>query len=395
MNAPRMGANEFIWFVALSLSVGAFAVDAMLPALQAIATDFGLAGTNRAQAAVAAFLLGVGVSQLVFGPLSDRYGRKPLFVGGLVLFIAAGCGAALAPNFATLMAARLLQGIGAGAHRVVVFSIVRDRHAGVELARVLSLAMTVLLVEPLLAPMFGQLLLLAGSWRAIAASIAVAGAALLAWALWRLDETLPQAQRRAVTPVAVLAAYRDVLAQPPAVMAMLTLGLMSGAHIGFLTSSQAIFQTIFQTGLRYTPLLAIVSLAMSVAAFSNVAFMRRFGSAALTGFCLPAMAVLNAGALVAACFDAIGLPAFLLLQACNMFAFGLLIPNLTAIAMQPFGHIAGTASSMYGFMASAVGAVFGFTIGQCFDGTLRPMFAAYVVLSLASHWLLLRARRAA
>jgi DHA1 family bicyclomycin/chloramphenicol resistance-like MFS transporter len=389
-----MGATEFIWFVAVSLAAGAFAIDAMLPALQAIASDFGLAHAKRAQAAVAAFLLGVGVSQLVFGPMSDRYGRKPLFLGGLALFIVAGCAAALAGNFPLLLGARLLQGIGAGAQRVVVFSIVRDRHAGVELARVLSLAMAVLLIEPLLAPMYGQAILLLGSWRGIAASIAIVGMVLFIWALCRLEETLPRALRRPVTVPAILAAYREVLAHRPAVAAMLTFGLMSGAHIGFLTSSQAIFQDIYQTGLHYTPLLALITLAMSVASFSNVAFMRRFGSAVLIEACLLAMALLNGAALAAACFGTISLPVFLLLQGGNMFAFGLLIPNLTALSMQPFGHIAGTASSLYGFMASAVGATLGFAIGQGFDGTLQTMFAAYIALSLASRWLLGRVRPA-
>lgn len=390
-----MGATEFIWFVAVSLAAGAFAIDAVLPALQAIASDLGLANAKRAQAAIATFLLGVGVSQLIFGPLSDRYGRKPLFLGGLALFVVAGCGAAVAGNFPLLLGARLLQGIGAGAQRVVVFSIVRDRHAGVELARVLSLAMTVLLIEPLLAPMLGQAILLQGSWRGIAACIAGVGMALFAWALWRLEETLPRAQRRPVTAPAVLAAYREVLAQRPAVSAMLVFGLMSGAHMGFLTSSQAIFQTIYQTGLHYTPLLALITLAMSIASLSNVAFMRRFGSAALIDACLLAMVLSNGAALVAASLGALGLPAFLLVQGGNMFAFGLLIPNLTALSMQPFGHIAGTASSLYGFMASAAGAALGFAIGQSFDGTLLPMFAAYAVLSLSSRSLLARARHAA
>lgn len=389
-----MGGVEFVCFVAISLSVGSFAIDVMLPALHAIGTEMRPGSANAGQAAIAAFLLGVGGAQLVFGPLSDCHGRKPMFIAGLLVFLLGSVLTACAGNFAALLAARLLQGLGAGGQRVVVFSIIRDRHCGVALARVLSLVMTVLLLEPLLAPMFGQAVLLFSSWRWIAATVVAVGSALFLWTLLRLDESLPAAERRPVSVIALGAAYRAVLAHRPAIFAMLVLGLMSGSHLGFLTSSQSIFQQTFGAGLSYTLLLALVSAAMSIAALMNVKLVRRHGSPALVRWCLLSMVLINALALAAGMASAPHLSLFLMIQACNMFAFGLLLPNLTAMALDPFGQIAGTASSLYGFLVATIGALLAFAVGQLFDGTVRPLLAAYVILSAISLLLIARARRA-
>jgi DHA1 family bicyclomycin/chloramphenicol resistance-like MFS transporter len=263
-----------------------------------------------------------------------------------------------------------------------------------ELARVLSLVVTILLLEPLLAPMFGQVVLMFGSWRSIAATVVAAGAALLLWTMLRLDETLPAAARRSVSRASLAAACRVVLANRPAVISMLVLGLVSGAHLGFLTSSQGIFQQTFGAGLRYTLLLALVSGAMSIAALINVRLVRRHGSRALIGCCLQGMVLVNALALGASMAGAIDLPLFMAIQSCNMFAFGLLLPNLTAMAMDPFGQIAGTASSLYGFLVATVGALLAFAVGQFFDGTVRPMLAAYAILSAVALLLIAWARGA-
>lgn len=394
-----MRSLEFVAFVAASLVVGALATDLMLPALRAIDDDVALAGSNLSQTAIAAFLLGMGMPQLLFGPISDRYGRRPVLLGGGVVFVVGSAFTALAPDVTTLIAARLLQGFGAGAQRVATHAVVRDRHGGPEMARVMSLAMTVLLLEPIVAPMLGQLILLFGSWRWIAVTVAVAGAAVLFWARSRLEESLPVGERRTIAPASVVAAYRMVLADRQALAHMLAYGLAMGAHVGFLTSAQGVFQRTYDAGLRFTPLLALVSLAMATAAFVNVRLLRVHGSPRLIRLALRGQFVANCIALAAAAAGLVGLPQFLVIQSWNMFAFGLLAPNLTAMAMSPFGHVAGTAASMFGFVTTTVGALLGFAVGQLFDGTLRPLFAAYSVLSatalLTLAWAGGRARRSA
>lgn len=391
---PRsMERVEFVAFVALSLVVGAMATDLMLPALAAVTRDLALADANLSQAVIAAFLLGMGVPQLLFGPISDRFGRRPIFLLGLVVFVAGGLVCALARDLPTLIAARLLQGFGAGAQRVVTFSVVRDRHGGVEMARIMSLAMTLLLIEPILAPMLGQLILLAGSWRWIPVAVALAGLAVLGWALARMDESLPVGERRSIAPAAVAASYRAVLAQGSAFAHMLTFGLVMGAHLGFLTSAQAIFQRTYGVGLRFTLLLALVSLAMAIASFFNARLVQRHGSRRLIRRALLGLLACNLAALLLEAAGSLGLPLFLLMQGCNMFAFGLLAPNLTAMAMTPLGHVAGTAASIFGFLTTTLGALLGLAIGQLYDGTVQPVLVAYAVTGAIALALLARSGR--
>jgi len=385
-----MGRVEFVAFVAVGFALGALGIDLMLPALYAIHDDFGLEGANLSQAVIAAFMLGVGLPQLVFGLLSDRFGRRSVFFGGVMAFVAGSVMSAAAPSFALLLVARVVQGFGAGAMRVVTFSIVRDRYSGMHLARVMSLAMSILLLEPILAPMIGQAFLIVGSWRWILAAIAVLGSAALVWAFLRLDESLPIARRRSMSPRAVLATYRVVFATPAAFAGMVAFGLVMGAHMGFLTSAQGIFQVAFDAGLRFTLFLGLVSLATAAAAFLNAFLVRRFASAALVHAALVACLAVNVVALAVATAGTLTLPLFVVLQACSMFAFGLVLPNLTAMIISPLGSMAGTASSLFGFVSTVIAALLSFAVGQLFDGTVRPVAGAYIVVSACALVILAR-----
>jgi len=391
--ASRMGPNEFVAFIAVGLVVGAVAIDLMLPALSAIRDDFGLVGANLSQAVIAVLLLGVGPAQLIFGPLSDRYGRRPLFIAGLLIFLCGSVIGTLAPTFQMLLVGRFLQGFGAGAVRVVTFSIARDRHAGVQLAHVMSLAMTGLLFEPVIAPMLGQLILMSGSWRWLVATVTAVGGATLAWAWLRLDESLADGQRRAMSPASLAAAYRTVATTPAAVVGILVFGLVMGAQLGFLSSAQSIFQVTYGAGMRFTPLLALVSLATAAAAYTNARLVRRHGSRRLVGYALRGLVAANVAALALAAVGAASLPVFLLLQACSMFAFGLLLPNLTAMVMNPLGSIAGTAASVYGFVSTTIAAPISFVVGFLFDGTIRPVTGAYALIGVLALLILARYRQ--
>ncbi|BAL24651.1 multidrug effflux MFS transporter [Azoarcus sp. KH32C] len=388
-----MGAGEFVAFIAAGLVVGAVAVDLMLPALHAIGDEFGLARSNLSQAVIAVLLIGIGPAQLLFGPLSDRYGRRPMFLAGLLIFVGGSVIAALAPTFEMLLAGRLLQGFGVGAVRVVTLSIARDRHGGMQLARVMSLAMTGLLLEPVLAPMLGQLLLNLASWRWLLATVAGVGVATLAWAWLRLGESLAHGRRRTISPASLVAAYRTVARTPAAVVGILIFGLILGAQLGFLSSAQGIFQVTYAAGVRFTPLLALVSSATVIASFANARLVRRHGSRRLIQCALCALVVVNAATLALAAVGGASLPVFMLLQACGMFAFGLLLPNLTAMVMNPLGSIAGTAASVFGFISTTIAAPISFLVGFLFDGTIRPVAGAYVTIGLLSLLILTRYRQ--
>lgn len=384
---------EFVGFIAACMALNALAIDVMLPALPMLNADFSLPNANLSQAVIATYLLGMGLSQLFYGPLSDRFGRRPVLIGGLVLFSIAGLLSALTQSFAMLLAARFVQGLGAGAPRVIAVSLARDTYSGRQMGRVMSLAMMVFMAVPILAPSIGQLILLVAPWRWAFGALVLGGGAVLAWTLLRLQESLPLERRRSIAPAAVFDGFRITVTTRVAMGYMLALGMVLGAHMGFVISAQRIFMDVFDAGRSFSLLFALVALAMSVAAFTNSRLVMRFGMRRLAIIGLGALVALNLAhlALVWAGFET--LPVFVLMQAGSMFVFGFLAANLNTLAMEPLGHVAGTASSAIGFFTTVSGALLGFGIGQLFDGTVMPLTAAYVLLGLGALAVVMRTDR--
>jgi DHA1 family bicyclomycin/chloramphenicol resistance-like MFS transporter len=305
-----------------------------------------------------------------------------VLIGGLMVFALAGLLSALTTSFSTLLAARLLQGIGAGAPRVVAVSLARDTYSGAQMGRVMSLAMMVFMAVPILAPSVGQLIMLVAPWRWAFGALVLAGTGVLAWTLLRLQESLPEARRQPISPRAVLAAFRTTVTTRVAAGYMLALGMVVGAHMGFITSAQQIFVDVFDAGRSFTLLFALVAIFMSVAAFTNSRLVHRVGMRRLALYGLTALVALNLLHVALALGGLVNLPVFVLMQAGSMFVFGFLAANLNTMAMEPLGHIAGTASSAIGFFTTCCGALIGFGIGQLFDGSVLPLTASYVVLGL-------------
>ncbi|PLX74624.1 MAG: MFS transporter [Azoarcus sp.] len=375
-----MSFTEFVGFIAACMALNALAIDVMLPALPMLHADFSLTDPNQAQAVIGVYLLGMGASQLVYGPLSDRYGRRPVLIGGLIVFAVAGMLSSLTDSFATLLAARLLQGVGAGAPRVIAVSLARDKYSGAQMGKVMSLAMIVFMAVPILAPSMGQLILLVAPWRWAFGALVIAGAAVLTWTLLRLQESLPEEHRRAISPRAIFGAYRITLTTRTSVGYMLALGLVVGGHMSFITSAQQIFVDVFDVGRSFTLLFAAVAVAMAVAAFTNSRLVHRFGMRRLSLTGLVTLIVLNVIHLGLALSGNETLLAFMLLQGGSVFVFGFLASNLNTLAMEPLGHVAGTASSMIGFFSTVTGALIGLMVGHLFNGSVSPLVGAYVVL---------------
>ena len=375
---------EFVGFIAACMALNALSIDIMLPALPDLTADFGLQDPNRSQAVIAVYLVGMGLSQLFYGPLSDRFGRRPVLIGGLALFSLAGLLSAFTQGFPMLLVARFVQGVGAGAPRVVAFSLARDSYSGPQLGRVLSLAVMLFMAAPILAPSLGQLILLVAPWRWVFGALVLGGGILLAWTLLRLEETLPVERRRSISPAAVLDSFRITITTRAAVGYTLALGLVMGSQMGFVISAQRIFMDIFDTGGSFTLLFALVALAMSVAAFTNSRLVLRFGMRHLVVVGLGALILLNTAHLALVWLGTESLTVFMLMQSGSMFIFGFLGANLNTLAIEPLGHVAGTGSSTIGFFTTVCGALLGFGIGQLFDGTVVPLTLAYVVLGLTA-----------
>ena len=387
------GFPEFVALIAMMMALNALAIDAMLPALPAIGEALGVAAENDRQWVITAYLLGFGVTQIVYGPLADRYGRKPVLMVGLSLYVAFSALAALAPTFSLLIAARVCTGIGAAALRVLAVSIVRDRYSGRTMARVMSLSFLVFLGIPILAPTLGQAVLMVAPWPWVFGVLAIAGAAFMIWALIRLPETLAPENRMPINVARIAGAFREALTNRQSIGYTFAMTAISGSLFGFINSSQQIFFDVFDAAHLFTLVFGAVAGGIAVASLLNAKLVERLGSrlishTALLGFI--AMSAIHAAVALSG-YETIW--TFAVLQALTMFCFGFIAGNFGSMAMEPMGHIAGTASSAQGFISTTGGALLGFAIGQQFNGSAAPMAVGFVVLGVVALLCVLMAER--
>jgi MFS transporter, DHA1 family, multidrug resistance protein len=382
-HAP-MGFVEFVGMVAGLMALNALAVDVMLPALQEIGAALDVADENDRQGVLSVYLLGFGAGQLFIGSVSDRFGRRSVLFWGLALYVVAAVACTVAPSFEALLAARALQGVASAAPRVITTSVVRDCYDGRQMARVMSLAMTVFIAVPVLAPSIGQAVILFAPWRAIFALLTFYGLLMLLWTALRLPETLPSNRRRPIAPGAVAAAFRDILATPQTLGYALAGGMMFGAMFGFLLSAQQVFTQIFALGPSFPLAFAAVALMMSLSSFLNARLVGRLGMRFISHGAVVAFTGLSAIMALMARLDLLSFAPFMALLAGVMFLVGLIFSNFNALAMEPQGHVAGTASSLIGSVTTLIAAASGTVVGQAYDGTLMPLSASYLLFGLAS-----------
>lgn len=380
---PGMGFRQFVALVAALMAINALAIDAMLPALPQIGDALGVASDNERQWIITAYLLGFGVAQLVYGSLADRFGRKPVLLVGLALYVLFAAACAFATSFEMLLIARALCGVGAAATRVLSVSIVRDCYSGRQMAQVMSLSFIVFLAVPIIAPSIGQAIVLVAPWPWIFGVLAIFGLTVIGWTLIKLPETLHPEDRVALAVAPVLAAFKECLTNRIAVGYTLASTLVLGGLFGFLNSAQQVFVDVLGAGKLFTVIFAGIAAGIAIASLVNSRIvgklgMRRVSHVALIGY------VVFAGihALIALSGHE-SLWVFALMQAGMMFCFGLTMSNFGALAMEPLGHLAGTAASVQGFITTIGGALFGFWIGQAFDGTVVPLTLGFFGFGLA------------
>ena len=376
------GFPEFVALIAMMMALNALAIDSMLPALPAIGEALGVANENSRQWVVTAYLLGFGVTQIIYGPLADRYGRKPVLMFGLGVYVVFSALAAFAPTFELLIAARVGTGIGAAALRVLAVSIVRDRYSGRTMARVMSLSFLVFLGIPILAPTLGQLILTVAPWPWIFGVLALAGSAYMIWTAIRLPETLHPDDRMPIQVGRIAGAFRQALTERQSIGYTLAMTCITGALFGFINSSQQIFFDVFKAPHLFTTVFGLVAGGIAVASLLNARLVEKLGSRLISHTALIGFIVM---ASIHSVVNLMGLETiwtFAVLQGLTMFCFGFIAGNFGSMAMEKMGHIAGTASSAQGFISTTLGATFGFLIGQQFNGSATPMTLGFVGLGL-------------
>ena len=383
-NRPPLAFAEFVALAASMMALTALGIDSMLPALPAIGESLGVLRDNDRQYVITTFLIGFAFAQLAYGPLSDRYGRRPVLLIALLSYALTSMLAALSGSFMLLLIARAAMGASAAGARVVTVALVRDCYAGRAMAQVMSLAMIVFMAAPVIAPAFGASILLVGSWRLIFWGVAAAGLMVLTWFWLRMPETLAEDARQPLSVRRILGDYRLVLSDRNSVGYTLGSTAVSAALFGFIGSVPQIMDDVFHRLGLLTPLFACVAGMMAIGAFLNSRFVMRFGMRLISHSALTLLTVIAALHLLVAWSGFESLWTFAGLQALMMGCFGLVGANFSAMAMEKMGSIAGTASSLQGFVGTLGGAIGGAVIGQSFDGSTVPLYTGFVVMGVTS-----------
>ena len=366
------GTRETVVMLAGLMALNAFAIDAMLPALPDIGADLGVADHNQRQLVVVAYFFGFGLTQLIWGPLADRFGRKPVLAVGVLLYAGFGLLCGIASSFELLIASRVAMGASAAVTRVLVVAVVRDLFDGEAMARIMSLVFMVFMVVPVLAPSVGQLILLVAPWRAIFLVLAAYGLAMLLWSWLRLPETLHPEYRRSLRLREIGAGIRDTLTERQSLGYTVALAVVFGGLTAYIASIQQIVFDVFEAPNAIGLVFAAVAAPMSLASWYNAQIVTRFGLRHVGHLGVIAFAAITlAHAVLAAGIDE-PLWLFITLQSLAMCAFAFTSANLSTLAMEHMAPIAGTASSVQGVIGTVGGAGIGLLIGQSFDGTQLP-----------------------
>lgn len=380
--ARDVSRPAFIALIASLMALNALAIDVMLPALPYMADAFGVSGENERQFVISAYMVGFGFAQLAYGPISDRFGRRAPIFFGLAIYMLAAIAAIFAPNFVALLVIRAIQGVGAASTRVIATSIVRDRYSGRAMAEVMSLVFMVFMIIPIVAPGIGQIILLQAPWQGIFIFMAVLAAIIVTTSYFLLPETLAIGNRRPLTVGAVIDGFRIVFTNRVAFMYGTAGMLTFGALFGFISSSQQIFVDIYGLGPYFPIAFAAMASFMSLSSFLNSRFVSRFGMRRISHAALLAYTTIAGIWVVVSLFIPVPFWLFFILLTAVMFSFGSAGSNMNSLSMEPLGAVAGTASSVFGFLQTIGGAAIGSYIGQHFNGTVTPVALGYFTMGV-------------
>jgi len=380
---------EFVALMALYVALMAMSIDTILPALFVIGEEFHVASENDSQYVIGILFLGFTFGQIIYGPVSDSFGRRSTIYVGLIIFIIGNILSLSATSFSMMLFGRFLQGFGAAGPRIISVAVTRDLYRGREMARVMSFIMTIFILVPVIAPSIGQAILLFASWRVIFRIFLVAAVIAFIWTYLRLPETLKAKDVRPFNFKSIWHDFCKVAGNKITLGYAICAGLVFGSLIGYLNSSRQIFQDYFGVGKNFAYYFAISALSIGAASILNSMIVRRFGMKLLCHYALIVTIVMSLIFLpISLQQEHMSVTLFMVYMVVVFFCMGLMFGNLNALAMEPMEHYAGIASAFVGSLSSGISAVIGAAIGQSYNNSLSPMFIGFLLLSLSSFFLL-------
>jgi len=398
----ELSRTEFTVLLALVMALQALGIDSMLPALGDIARDLDVTDANDRQLVVGTYLMGMGLGALVFGFLADRFGRKPVVLGGIGTYCLFDFGCMIVDDFNVLLMLRFANGMVASAGSVVANAIVRDRFEGDEMARVVSLIAVVFMVVPVMAPTIGQAILLFAGWRSIFGMMFVVGVTMFLWVLFRLPESLADHHRQPISAKRIVHNFKQVMINRDAFGYIFGATLVFGGLYGYINCAEQLVGEHFGLGQKFAYVFGGMAIFMALANFVNSRIVERFGARRVSHTALLLFVVTGGLQWLAATFAPDSFWLFAPLMTINLALIGFLGANTSSIALQPFQRFAGSASSLQTTVRVGGGAVLGAIIGAAYDGTARPLGMALFLCSLlgllmimySERWKLFRRRKA-
>ncbi|MGJ8663957.1 MAG: multidrug effflux MFS transporter [Marinicella sp.] len=376
--------GELIVLLALMTSLGALTIDLQLPAMPMILKSFDLHAVNQQQWMITAYMFGFAFAQIFYGPMSDSFGRKPILIFGLSIYVLASLACLMAETYWMFLFARGLQGVGAASARIMVNAITRDFFQGNEMAKVTSLVMLIFIMVPVFAPALGSLILILGPWQLILSVFIGFGILVMIWSLLRLPESLPINDRKKFQFQQIKSAFVQVVREPLSMAFAVVSGVIFAGFMAYLNGAEQIYSTLYNAKDKFPLLFGGVALFFGIAAFINSKIVMRFGAIKVTFYATMFMLLANLIS-VALVFGFDGLPPlwlFVVMMAVINVCVGLVYGNMMAIAMLPLGKVAGMGASVIGTISAMLAAGLGIFISQQLNQTITPIILGFFFTSL-------------
>jgi DHA1 family bicyclomycin/chloramphenicol resistance-like MFS transporter len=394
MFKSRLSQLEFVALMASLMSIVALAIDALLPALNQIGLDVGIKHTTDNQMLITMIFLGLGIGQLIFGPISDSLGRKPIVFIGFGIFIIASFICVYSTSLEMMITGRIIQGIGLSAPRTISIAIVRDTYSGDYMARIMSFITVVFILVPIIAPALGKFVLDHYNWQAIFYIQLIFSIIVSLWFFVRQPETLLKSQRIKFTSHIFNDGLKELFKFKRTIGFTIISGFITGSFMVYLSTAQQIFQLQYNLTDEFPFIFAGLAISVGVATFLNGTLVLKYGMEKLITISLVAFFIIS--------IVYIGLyyntpnPSIIVLLTffgLQFFAIGFLFGNLRALAMEPVGHIAGIASAITGFISTMMAVPISTVIGKFVIETSLPLFIGFAICGLLSIFTLVYIKR--
>jgi len=389
MFKSKLSQFEFVALMAFLMSIVALAIDAILPALDDIGAHVGITHSKDNQLLITMIFMGLGIGQLLFGPLSDSLGRKPIVFMGIGVFIIASYMCIYAATLEMMIAGRILQGIGLSAPRTISIAIVRDSYSGDYMARIMSFITVVFLLVPIIAPALGKFVLDHYNWQTIFYIQLVFSIIVSIWFWIRQPETLLRSQRIGLTSHIFSDGFKELMKYKRTIGYTFISGFITGSFMVYLSTAPQIFQIQYDLKEQFPYIFAVLAISVGSATFLNGTLVLKYGmeklvTVSLWGFFIVSIAYLglyynspNPNVIILLVFFGL-----------QFFAIGFLFGNLRALAMEPVGHIAGIAAAITGFISTMMAVPISAIVGKFVNDTALPLFIGFSICALLSLWIL-------